>query len=127
VMEGLDHEVMAIQRALGLPVQSYKELFETRYEKSFEEQFAFMRKAGNRGPFDVKTRYITEDVPVGMILIASLGRKFRVPTPTFDATIHLCGLMNETDYWNKGRTLERLGLETMTPDQLKNYLRDGEC
>jgi hypothetical protein len=54
-----------------------------------------MRKVGSRGPFDIKTRYITEDVPVGMVLIASLGRKFGIPTPTFDATIHFCGLMNE--------------------------------
>jgi len=127
VMDGLDQEVMAIQKAFALPVQSCKQLFETRYEKSFDEQFAFMRKAGNRGPFDVRTRYITEDVPVGMVLIASLGRKLGVPTPTFDATIQLCGLMNETDYWKEGRTLERLGLEAMTPDQLKNYLKDGEC
>ncbi|MDI7260525.1 MAG: NAD/NADP octopine/nopaline dehydrogenase family protein [Thermodesulfobacteriota bacterium] len=126
VMEGLDREMMAVQKGLGLPIRSYKQLFEERYEKSFDEQFGFMRKAGNRGPFDVKTRYITEDVPVGMVLIASLGRWLGVPTPTFDATIQFCGLMNETDYWKEGRTLERLGLATMNPDQLRRYLSEGE-
>jgi opine dehydrogenase len=126
VMDGLDKEIMDLQKALGLPVYSYKKLFETRYEKSFEEQFGFMRKAGNRGPFDVKTRYLTEDVPVGMVLIASLGRWLGVPTPTFDATIQFCGLMNETDYWKEGRTLERLGLANMNLDKLTKYLNEGQ-
>jgi opine dehydrogenase len=126
VMDGLDKEVMQIQRALGLPVYSYKKLFETRYEKPFEEQFGFMRKAGNRGPFDSKTRYVTEDVPVGMVLIASIGRWLGIPTPTFDGTIQFCGLMNGVDYWKEGRTLERLGLAHMSPDQLKRFLNEGE-
>jgi len=126
VMDGLDQEIMDLQKALGLPVYSYKALFEARYEKPFEEQFGFMRKAGNRGPFDVKTRYITEDVPVGMVLVASLGRKFGIPTPTFDATIQLCGLMNGIDYWKEGRTLERLGLANLDREQLKRYLCEGE-
>ena len=126
VMDGLDKEIMDLQKALGLPVYSYKKLFETRYEKSFEEQFGFMRKAGNRGPFDVKTRYITEDVPVGMVLVASLGRRVGIPTPTFDATIQFCGLMNGIDYWKEGRTLERLGLANLNTDQLKRYLSEGE-
>jgi opine dehydrogenase len=126
VMDGLDKEVMDLQKALGLPVYSYKKLFETRYEKSFEEQFGFMRKAGNRGPFDVKTRYITEDVPVGMVLVASLGRRFGIPTPTFDATIQFCGLMNGIDYWKEGRTLKRLGLAHLNIEQFKKYLSEGE-
>lgn len=126
VMDGLDKEIMDLQKALELPVYSYKKLFETRYEKSFEEQFGFMRKAGNRGPFDVTTRYITEDVPVGMVLVASLGRKVGVPTPTFDATIQFCGLMNGTDYWKNGRTLQWLGLAHLSPEQLKRYLHEGE-
>jgi opine dehydrogenase len=126
VMDGLDKEIMDLQKALGLPVYSYKTLFERRYEKSFEEQFGFMRKAGNRGPFDVKTRYITEDVPVGMVLVASLGRRLGIPTPTFDATIQFCGLMNGIDYWKEGRTLERLGLENLNREQLTRYLSEGE-
>ncbi len=126
VMDGLDQEIMNLQKGLGLPVYSYKKLFETRYEKSFEDQFGFMQKAGNRGPFDVKTRYITEDVPVGMVLVASLGRKLGIPTPTFDATIHLCGLMNGIDYWKEGRTLERLGLADLDLAQLRKYLSEGE-
>jgi opine dehydrogenase len=126
IMDGLDKELMDIQKALGFPVLSYKKLFEMRYEKPFEEQFGFMRRVGNRGPFDVKTRYITEDVPVGMVLIASLGKRLKIPTPTFDAIIQLCGLMNETDYWTEGRSLEKLGLSNFNIDELNRYLKLGE-
>ena len=102
VLDALNEELMNIKAALGLPDISFKELFERRYEKTFEEQFGLMRRIGSKGPFDVKTRYITEDVPVGMVLIASIGRLLGVPTPTYDATIHLCGLMNDIDYWSEG-------------------------
>jgi opine dehydrogenase len=117
---------MAVQKALGLPITPFRVLFEARYDKPFEEQFGFMRRVGNRGPFDVKTRYITEDVPTGMVLIASIGRLFGIPTPTFDATIQICSVMNEVDYWKSGRTLQWLGLANLSLDQLKRYLYEGE-
>ena len=126
VMDALDQEIMAVQKALGLPITPFRVLFEARYDKPFEEQFGFMRRVGNRGPFDVKTRYITEDVPTGMVLIASIGRLFGIPTPTFDATIQICSVMNEVDYWKSGRTLQWLGLANLSLDQLKRYLYEGE-
>jgi opine dehydrogenase len=123
VLEALDQELMAIQRVLGLSVMSYKKLFELRYEKPFEEHlYGTMLKHGSRGPTDVKTRYITEDVPIGMILTASIGQQFGVPTPTYHSIIHLCGLMNGVDYWKEGRTLEKLGLSKMGVKELNQYL-----
>jgi opine dehydrogenase len=125
IMDGLDKELMDIQKTLGFPVLSYKKLFEMRYEKPFEEQFGFMRKLGNKGPFNVNTRYITEDVPVGMALVASLGIFLSVPTPTFDSIISLSCLMSETNYWDEGRTLRKLGLSSLNLSELANYLESG--
>ena len=126
VIDGIDYELLNIRKVLNLPIISFKELFEKRYKKSFEEQFfGIMRKLGSRGPFDVKTRYITEDVPIGMVLVASIGKWLGVETPTFDAIIHLCGLMTESDYWKEGRTLESLGLFTMSIEGLKKFLEEG--
>jgi opine dehydrogenase len=127
VMDGIDREIMQIFETLGMTVLPYKKLFEMRYGLSFEEQFfGVMRKLGNRGPFDVKTRYITEDVPVGLILAASIGRWLNVPTPTIDALIQMGGLMNDTDYWDNGRTMEKLGISGWTVDQFKGFLEDGK-
>jgi opine dehydrogenase len=58
----------------------------------------------------IAPRFITEDVPMGLVAWASMGRKLRVPTPTLDAMIHLAGVAKGTDFWKDGRTVERLGL-----------------
>jgi opine dehydrogenase len=60
-----------------------------------------------------------------MVLVASVGRWLDIPTPTFDAIIQMGNLMNETDYWKDGRTLDKLGLGNMTIDKMKNYLYEG--
>jgi opine dehydrogenase len=125
VMDRLDSEIMAIRERLGLPLLSYKQLMEVRYGKSFEEHFQFMVKVGSRGPFDVKTRYITEDVPIGLVLVSSLGKYLGVSTTTCDAIIHLCGVMNDTDFWHRGRTLESLGIAGLNLESLKRLLTDG--
>jgi len=125
VIDALDREIASIFKALGFPSKSSKEIFEKRYEKSWDEQFNMMRKIGSKGPFDVKTRYITEDVPVGMVLISSIGKMLGIPTPTFDSVIHLCGVVNDENYWRSGRTLVTLGLEGMNSETLKGFLREG--
>jgi len=127
VLESLDEESVNIKRCLGIPAISYKELYEIRHSRPFKEHWdqVLCTKNSPRGPTDVKTRYITEDVPVGMVLIASIGRLYGVPTPTFDSVIHLCGVMNDCDYWGEGRTMEKLGLSKLSLKDLKEYLKQG--
>ena len=126
ILEGLDEEIMRIQKGLDIPAISYKKVFEMRYDRAFEDHFYHvLPRDAPRGPFDRKTRYITEDVPIGMVLIASIGRWLGVPTPTFDAVINLSSLMNEIDYWKTGRTLTSLGLSSLSLKELKGILREG--
>ena len=125
VIDALDREIASLFKALGFPSKSSKEMFEKRYEKSWDEQFNILRKIGSKGPSDVNTRYITEDVPVGMVLISSIGKMLGIPTPTFDSVIHLCGVVNDENYWRSGRTLATLGLEGMNSETLKGFLREG--
>ena len=126
VLDALDREIMQICEKLGMRVLSYKEIMEMRYKKSFDEHFyGVMREKGSKGPFDVQTRYITEDVPTGMVLVSSIGRWLNLPTPTFDAFIQLGGLMNDTDYWGNGLTVDKIGIANMALDELKYFLQEG--
>jgi opine dehydrogenase len=61
-----------------------------------------------------------------MVLWASLGDKLNIPTPTARALIHISSVIHDTDYWQGGRTLEKLGLAGLTADALKRYLLEGE-
>jgi opine dehydrogenase len=117
----LEAEKMALLRALDLDPEPFEEFYEYRYEKKWADFAA----VSSKGPFSADTRYITEDIPNGMVLWASLGEMLGVPTPTAHALIHVSSVIHDTDYWQGGRTMERLGLTGMTVKELKSYLIEG--
>ncbi len=79
-----------------------------------------------KGPEHLKDRYITEDVPYGMVLISTLGDLLGVPTPTWDAVIQLASVINRTDYWTSGRGTNELAIAKMDRLTLKKFLLNGK-
>lgn len=79
-----------------------------------------------KGPEHLKDRYITEDVPYGMVLTSTLGDLLGIPTPTHDAIIQLASVINRTNYWKTGRGVRELGLSKMTRQRLKKFLMEGK-
>lgn len=121
LLDALESERIALLRALGLePVR-----FEDFYEYRYQEKWAEYSKVASKGPISANTRYISEDIPIGMVLWASLGDLLGVPTPTARALIHVSSVIHDTDYWQGGRTMEKLGLAEMTVEELNGYLMDG--
>jgi opine dehydrogenase len=121
IIDGMDRERQAIMAALGYPPMTYEEVFTDLFNISMAE-FAV---ASSKGPFSMQDRYVTEDVPMGVTLTASLGRLLGVPTPTYDAIIHIASLVNETDYYKTGRTLANLRLAGLSAAQLDAYVMTG--
>jgi len=79
-----------------------------------------------KGPEHMKDRYITEDVPYGMVLVSTLGELLGVPTPTHNAVIQLCSVINRTDYWKTGRGIKKLDLSKWDKKGLKRFLKEGK-
>jgi opine dehydrogenase len=79
-----------------------------------------------KGPEHLKDRYVTEDVPYGMVLLSTLGDLLGVPTPTHDAVIQLASVINRTDYWKTGRGMKQLGLSKLEKKGLKKFLLEGK-
>jgi opine dehydrogenase len=80
--------------------------------------------AGMRGPSSIYNRYITEDLPYGLVHRSQLGNLVKIPTPVIDSIINLGAAICETDFW-KGRTLDDLGLAGMTKEQIMHYVQNG--
>ena len=78
-----------------------------------------------KGPVDAQTRYITEDVPMGLCFMSSIGRKANIPTPVCDALIAIASSMHQKDYCAEGRTLGQLGIDHYSVSELKNILKNG--
>ena len=121
VHDALDAEKMALLRALGRPPLPYLDYKRMVSDLTLEEQAV----SGSKGPKSADTRYLAEDVPMGLVFFASLGELLGVPTPTARALIHLACVIGKTDYWAGGRTLEHLGLGGLTAAELRAYVERG--
>jgi opine dehydrogenase len=121
LFKALESERVALLRAVGVKPMDFEAYYRYRYEKDWAD-FATV---SSKGPASARTRYISEDIPIGMVLWASLGDMLNLPTPTAEALIHISSVIHDTDYWAGGRTMEKLGLADLTVDSLKRYLIEG--
>lgn len=73
-------------------------------------------------PSTVDTRYISEDLPFGLVPWSSIGRMWGVPTPTVDAVLRIASVMLEKAFFSEGLTAGDLGIEGLSPDDVKATL-----
>ena len=126
VMLAADRERIAVRKAFGLSEPHY-ELPTDSYEV-FRDQFgegALQAGQKMRGPLSMEDRYVTEDVPFGMVFYSSMARLAGVETPICDSLINIASVINIRDYFSEGRNLNALGLEDWSRDQLLSYLQQG--
>jgi len=141
--ESLNQERLSICRALGYQLYHWDNLEfrdynlgeteeECRYRILNTSMDAAFGKDGiyagikMKGPEHMKDRYVTEDVPYGMVLLSTLGSLLGVPTPTHDAVIQLSSVVNRTNYWRTGRGMKELDLSKWDKKGLKKFLKEGE-
>ena len=119
LLEALDREKMDILEALGFERLAYADA--CKFRNSLEEQrdgrevffeYAAMPERA-KGPQSVKSRYITEDVSQGLVLMESLGEVLDIKVPVCRALIELASASLKTDFRKDGRTLKRLGEENV--------------
>jgi len=128
VMVAVDNERISVREALGYGPPHYdlkksgaRECFEDYFGKGGKEKAGYNLK----GPLDMKERYITEDIPYGLVFFASWGDKVGIDTPIMDALIRIASVINDTDYMNEGFTLKHLGLQDLSLEEIKKMVRAG--
>ena len=81
---------------------------------------------GIKAPPTMNHRYITEEVPMSLVPISSLANRYGVSVRGIDSLIRLACFIHNTDYWRKGRTVEKLGIAELSVDELKHFVETGE-
>jgi hypothetical protein len=81
--------------------------------------------SGDRNAEIADHKFITEDVPTGLIPMSALGAAAGVRTPAIDALVELVRKMTGNDFAGDGGTLERLGLNGMDGPQIRRVVEQG--
>jgi opine dehydrogenase len=76
-------------------------------------------------PKSLDHKFITEDVPTGLIPISALGRAAGVETPGMDALVELVRKMTGKEFAAEARTLEHLGLGGMGGPHIRRVVDEG--
>ena len=110
----LDDEKNSILEFFGCPRLDYLDACRWRNEEDLNKDaravFESYSRSGPKGPRDLNTRFIYEDVPMGLVLMSSIGKEFGIGTPVADSLINIACALTGTDFWASGRTLARLEL-----------------
>jgi len=131
VIEAVDRERLDICRALGVSeVPNIERLVRYGLSKSasclYEEYHNSEIFPVAKGPVDIYDRYITEDIPYGLVLWSSIARQLGIPTPLMNGFIDIGSALCERDFRKEGLTAEKLGLGSLNASQLNQYLMTGE-
>ena len=132
--EAINAERVAVAAALGASVPTLADWFDRVYgvrEATLVETCQRLTYNSD-GPYQatgtpksLDHKFITEDVPTGLIPMSALGRAAGVRTPAIDALVETVRNMTGKDFAAEARTLERLGLSGMDGPQIRRVMDEG--
>lgn len=128
-VEAMDQERLAVSRAFGLEMPSIRKWYELAYGVSGETLSETVKKnpayAEVNGQKTLLTRYVLEDIPTGLVPMTELGKLLGVAVPRMETIVTLGELLTGKDFYKKGRTLQTLGLNGMTVNEILSFLETG--
>ena len=123
VIERLDAERLALARAFGVTVRSIGQHFAQSFGTTSERLADIAaelhaKRGGPPGPTDTGTRFLTEDVPFGLVFCAALGQIAGVPMPATQTIIDAAALIVGRDFAQDNDLIGPLGLHETSPEAL---------
>lgn len=131
VIQVLDDERKAICKGFGYRELDVKDrLFEMGYTSDKSSVYDAIQSSKEvfipiEGPNNLNGRYLTEDTPCSLVAMSYIAKIKGIETPTMDAVINLANALKGENYWETGRTLEKMGIDGMTIEELEHYLKFG--
>jgi opine dehydrogenase len=129
VLDAVDGERLALATRLGVPAAPFTELFRLagftgRHDNTFDAIRQSAPIQAINAPPTLNHRYLDEDVGWGLVPWLHLARTAGTPAPNIAALVRMASILNGVDYATTGLTLERMGLESMTLEEIRGYV-DG--
>ena len=131
VLEVLDRERVTVAASLGIRARTAMEWLKMAYDTTGVDLHEAIHNQpgyyGIQAPPTLNHRYITEDVPMSLVPIASFGQRFGVSVRGIDSIIRLACIIHHTDYYRRGRTVDKLGIGEWSVNELTRYVMEGKC
>lgn len=134
VIEAVDGEMLALKKALDVSSTSrYVDYLVKQglVDKMRDDLYTTLQASGLSngtflcGPEALQSRYMTEDVPFGLVLASSIGQQIKVATPVIDGLIAVASAATGTDWRAEGRTLAGWGLGDAGREELLRIAKEG--
>jgi opine dehydrogenase len=130
MLEVLDRERITVAAALGVHARSalrwLKDAYSAEGETLYEAIQANPGYQGIKAPRSLRHRYIFEDVPFSLVPLVSLGKQFGVTTWATDAMVRLACVVHGTNYYERGRIVEDMGLKGLRVNEVIRYVEQGQ-
>jgi opine dehydrogenase len=116
MIEAVDAERIAVSTALGAGALPLREWIKETYGVEGPTLYETMQTLNatvyktSKAPASLASRYLTEDVPTGLVPIAALGAAAGAAVPLIRLLVDLASRIHGVDYWESGRTLAKMGL-----------------
>jgi opine dehydrogenase len=127
LISSLDSERLALGEGLGLAIPSLPDLVDDMYDVCTGETIMELlgespiHKSG-LGPTTLEFRYLTEDVPYGLVPMASICDELNIDCPTIESMIHLLSIGAGTDFEEEGVTADQLGLAGLSSEEMQELV-----
>jgi opine dehydrogenase len=130
LLEVLDRERVTVAASLGIRARTAIEWLKMAYAVSGDTLYEAIHKQtgyyGISAPATLMHRYITEDIPMSLVPIAALAQRYGVSVRGIESIIRMGCIIHRTDYWRRGRTLDKLGISNLSVTELTRFVMEGE-
>lgn len=129
-IERLDAERLAVAKAYGVagvPVGDYVRRSVGVQGDDLAKVFAAaaVKRPNPTGPKSLDDRYVTEDIPYGLVFFAELAKAARVRMPLTEQLTAFASAVFDRDFAAEGRSLKDLGLAGLTVPEISKVVTKG--
>jgi opine dehydrogenase len=109
-IEHADLERIAIAESLGVKARSCLEILNSFWPQQWQNLYDAIKNNSEymlgHGPVTLDYRYITEDIPYGIVPLVKLAKKKRVKIPYLGKMLDIFCLVLNIDFYREGPTVE---------------------
>ncbi len=123
----MEEERQAIGKALGLNLRTELEMMNALYNMDCKTVYEVNRTSETHGklnsaPNSSQARYITEDAAYLLVPCYYFGKLLGTDTTIITSCLNIDNAYNDTNYFETGRTLEKMGLDGMSAKEMMDFV-----